>query len=202
MNAISRDAGSADQRAHAGGALRNTCPVCAALPNHRCKIDRHYVPTHPERANSTTSPESPVITMSTTAKPAATKPRATRSRAARAADVAAAQLAAAPEQTAPEQTDAQPAAAQPEPTAQPEPAAPATPKPLTASAMKARVSARLVTAIADTIAAWDDPDVPADTAAECAAQIASYFPSDAWDPRLPPPILLSFGGRRSFAVKR
>lgn len=43
--AILADAGSYDSRAHHDAALKHDCPTCHALINHRCMIDRVFVPT-------------------------------------------------------------------------------------------------------------------------------------------------------------
>jgi hypothetical protein len=36
--------------------LARDCPACGQLSHYRCKVDGHYVPTHPERMEITDEP--------------------------------------------------------------------------------------------------------------------------------------------------
>jgi hypothetical protein len=114
---------------------------------------------------------------------------------------AAARDAATPAPDAPAAAAAAAAAAAPEP--QPEPDAPKPPKPMTATAAKAFVASALIDAAAGMITGWEHPEITKEAAAEITAQICSYYPGSAWrSDVLPPPVLLSFGGRREIAKKR
>ena len=85
----------------------------------------------------------------------------------------------------------QPKPAEPEPTETPEtPAQTEQPKPLTASEKKARVAQRLITAAADVIEQWNDPEVDREFARELTARLMNYAPGTFWDSRLGKPAAL------------